>query len=86
MGRSHWHPAYLYVVGHGSRSRLGPDLVMPTASACLVDQQRGHPAGSGKMSSPQKGAKKVQSKSGRSQESDEEEPYIPWRKAIKKVA
>jgi len=38
MGRSHWHPAYLYVVGHGSRSRLGPDLVMPTASAWLGDQ------------------------------------------------
>jgi len=39
MGRSHWHPAYVYVVGHGSRSRLGPDLVMPTASAWLGDQQ-----------------------------------------------
>jgi len=38
MGRSHWHPAYLHVVGHGSRSRLGPDLVMATALAWLGDQ------------------------------------------------
>jgi len=38
MGRSHWHPAYLYVVGHGSRSHLGPDLMMTTALAWLGNQ------------------------------------------------
>jgi len=38
MGRSHWHPAYLYVVDHGSRSCLGPDLVMTIALAWLGDQ------------------------------------------------
>ncbi len=63
-----------------------PVAAMPLEAARAAAPKRGRPAGSGKMSTPQKGAKKMQSKSGRrSQESNEEEPYIPQRKAIKKV-
>jgi len=62
-----------------------PVAAVPLEAARAAAPKRGHPAGSVKTSSRQKGTKKVQSKSGRSRESDEEEPYIPQRKATKKV-
>jgi len=61
-----------------------PVAAMPLEAARAAAPKRGCPAGSGKTSSPQKGAKKVQSKSGRSQESDEEELYTPLEKGNQK--
>jgi len=61
-----------------------PVAAMPPEAARAAAPKRGHPAGSGKTSSPRKGAKKVQSKSGRSQERDDEEPCIPLEKGNQK--